>query len=123
LFPGRNKTSQFFTFSRSAPVRDLRPELRRGPADEAAQVDRLVRQLLGGDPDALEFIAFHLRADTVAGVFAINRGKEVRAAMKLIAAGVPVAAEELTDKSVDLRRLVRRVPTQLRPRIAYPSGA
>jgi 3-phenylpropionate/trans-cinnamate dioxygenase ferredoxin reductase subunit len=75
-----------------------------------------------GDPDALEFIAFHLRADTVAGVFAINRGKEVRAAMKLIAAGVPVAAEELTDESVDLRRLVRRAPTQLRPQIAYRSG-
>jgi 3-phenylpropionate/trans-cinnamate dioxygenase ferredoxin reductase component len=75
-----------------------------------------------GDPDAPEFIAFHLRADTVAGVFAINRGKEVRAAMKLIAAGVPVAAEELTDESVDLRRLVRRAPTQLRPQIAYRSG-
>jgi len=27
---------------------------------------------------------------------------------------------ELIDESVDLRRLARRTPTQLRPRIAYP---
>jgi 3-phenylpropionate/trans-cinnamate dioxygenase ferredoxin reductase subunit len=66
-------------------------------------------------------LVFHLRGGAVAGVFAINRGKEVRAAMKLIAAGVPVTAEELMDESVDLRRLVRRAPTQLRPRIAYPA--
>jgi hypothetical protein len=56
----------------------------------------------------------------VTGVFAINRGKEVRAAMKLISAAVPVTADELMDESADLRRLVRRVPTQLRPRVAYP---
>jgi 3-phenylpropionate/trans-cinnamate dioxygenase ferredoxin reductase subunit len=72
-----------------------------------------------GEREAFSFVAFHLRADTVAGVFAINRGKDVRAAMKLIAAGVPVTAEELMDESVDLRRLVRRAPTQLRPRVAY----
>jgi hypothetical protein len=40
--------------------------------------------------------------------------------MKLIAAGVPVTAEELMDKSVDLRRLARQAPAQLRPRIGYP---
>jgi len=73
-----------------------------------------------GERDASSFIAFHLHAGAVSGVFAINRGKEVRAAMKLIAAGVPVTAEELMDESVDLRHLVRRAPTQLRPRIAYP---
>jgi 3-phenylpropionate/trans-cinnamate dioxygenase ferredoxin reductase subunit len=72
-----------------------------------------------GEREAFSFVAFHLRADTVAGVFAINRGKDVRAAMKLIAACVPVTAEELADESVDLRRLVRRAPTQLRPRVAY----
>jgi 3-phenylpropionate/trans-cinnamate dioxygenase ferredoxin reductase subunit len=74
-----------------------------------------------GEREAFSFAAFHLRAGTVAGVFAINRGKDVRAAMKLIAAGVPVTAEELMDESVDLRRLVRRGPTQLRPRVAYPA--
>jgi 3-phenylpropionate/trans-cinnamate dioxygenase ferredoxin reductase subunit len=73
-----------------------------------------------GERGALSFIAFHLCGDTVSGVFAINRGREVRAAMKLIAAGVPVTAEELMDESVDLRRLVRRAPTQLRPRVPYP---
>jgi 3-phenylpropionate/trans-cinnamate dioxygenase ferredoxin reductase subunit len=75
---------------------------------------------LRGDRDAPSFISFHLRGATVTGVFAINRGKEVRAAMKLISAAVPVTADELTDDSADLRRLVRRVPTQLRPRVAYP---
>jgi 3-phenylpropionate/trans-cinnamate dioxygenase ferredoxin reductase subunit len=73
-----------------------------------------------GERDAFSFIAFHLRAGTVSGAFAINRGKDVRAAMKLIAAGVPVTAEELMDESVDLRRLVRQTPTQLRPRVGYP---
>lgn len=75
---------------------------------------------LRGDRDALSFISFHLRGATVAGVFAINRGKEVRAAMKLISAAVPVTAEELMDESADLRHLVRRVPTPLRPRVAHP---
>ena len=73
-----------------------------------------------GERDAFSFIAFHLRAGTVSGAFAINRGKDVRAAMKLIAAGVAVTAEELMDKSVDLRRLARQAPAQLRPRIGYP---
>ena len=73
-----------------------------------------------GERDAFSFIAFHLRAGTVSGAFAINRGKDVRAAMKLIAAGVPVTAEELMDKSVDLRHLARQAPAQLRPRIGYP---
>jgi 3-phenylpropionate/trans-cinnamate dioxygenase ferredoxin reductase subunit len=75
---------------------------------------------LRGDRDAPSFLSFHLSGATVTGVFAINRGKEVRAAMKLISAAVPVTADELTDESADLRRLVRRVPTQLRPRVAYP---
>ena len=73
-----------------------------------------------GEREAFSFIAFHLRAGTVSGAFAINRGKDVRAAMKLIAAGVPVTAEELMDESVDLRRLVHQAPAQLRPRIGYP---
>jgi 3-phenylpropionate/trans-cinnamate dioxygenase ferredoxin reductase subunit len=66
-----------------------------------------------GDRDGLSFIAFHTHGETVAGVFAINRGKDVRAAMRLISAGVPVGAGELADESVDLRRLARRAPTQL----------
>jgi 3-phenylpropionate/trans-cinnamate dioxygenase ferredoxin reductase subunit len=73
-----------------------------------------------GERDAMSFIAFHLRGTTVSGVFAINRGRDVRAAMTLISASVPVDVGELIDESVDLRRLARRTPTQLRPRIAYP---
>jgi 3-phenylpropionate/trans-cinnamate dioxygenase ferredoxin reductase component len=74
-----------------------------------------------GDRDAFSFTAFHLRGQTVSGVFAINRGKDVRAAMKLIAAGLPAAADELMDESVDLRRLASQAPAQLRPRMAYPT--
>jgi 3-phenylpropionate/trans-cinnamate dioxygenase ferredoxin reductase subunit len=74
-----------------------------------------------GDRDALSFIAFHLHGMTVSGVFAINRGRDVRAAMTLISARVPIEVGELIDESVDLRRLARRTPTQLQPRIAYPT--
>jgi len=86
-------------------------------AGDVTEPDEVV---VRGDRDALSFISFHLRGATVAGVFAINRGREVRAAMKLISAAVPVSAEELMDESADLRRLVRRIPTQLQPRAAYP---
>lgn len=85
-------------------------------AGDITDPDELV---VRGDRDSLEFTAFHLRAQAVSGVFAINRGKDVRAAMKLIAAGLPVSADELMDESVDLRRLARQAPTQLRRRIAY----
>lgn len=74
-----------------------------------------------GDQNTLSFISFHLRGKAVCGVFAIDRGKEVRAAMKLISGGLPVTADELMDESVDLRQLVRQAPTALRPRVAAPT--
>lgn len=65
--------------------------------------------ILRGDRDALSFAAFHMRGNRVAGVFAVNRGKEVRAGMKLIEADIPVDAGDLLDESVDLRKLAKRV--------------
>ncbi|SNQ45859.1 conserved hypothetical protein [Frankia canadensis] len=79
-------------------------------AGELGAADEVV---LRGDRESSSFAAFHLRAGTVAGVFAIGRGRDVRAAMKLIAGRVAVDADELGDESVDLRQLARRTPTPL----------
>ncbi|WGL50789.1 FAD-dependent oxidoreductase [Nocardioides sp. BP30] len=65
--------------------------------------------IVRGDRDSASFAAFHLHGDRVAGVFAVNRGRDVRAGMKLMEADVPVSADELMDESVDLRRLAKRV--------------
>jgi hypothetical protein len=40
-------------------------------------------------------------------VVALDRGRDIIAARKLIAAGVQVSAAALSDESVDLRRLAR----------------
>lgn len=53
------------------------------------------------------FARFALTQGRVRGIVALNRGKDVLAAKKLIAAGVEVSADELRDESVDLKRLAR----------------
>jgi 3-phenylpropionate/trans-cinnamate dioxygenase ferredoxin reductase subunit len=68
----------------------------RGPDDET-----VVR---GSVPDR-RFAVFSLSGGTVRSVFALNRGRDVIAGRRLIAAGVSVRAEELRDESVNLRRL------------------
>ncbi|MEV1295484.1 FAD-dependent oxidoreductase [Pseudonocardia sp. NPDC049635] len=60
-----------------------------------------------GDRDGREFSAFHVRDGLVRGVFAINRGRDVRAAMRLISGDVVVDSEALADPDTDLRRLAR----------------
>jgi 3-phenylpropionate/trans-cinnamate dioxygenase ferredoxin reductase subunit len=65
--------------------------------------------ILRGDREALSFSAFHMRGDRVAGVFAVNRGRDVRAGMKLMEVDVPVETGDLLDESVDLRKLAKRV--------------
>ncbi|MHA3701112.1 NAD(P)/FAD-dependent oxidoreductase [Jatrophihabitans sp. YIM 134969] len=64
--------------------------------------------VLRGDRDDASFAAFHLCAGRVVGVFAVNRGRDVRAGMALIDARMPVDAGVLADESVDLRKLARR---------------
>ena len=77
----------------------------------AGTVDASDEIVVRGERDSWEFAAFHVRDGAVRGAFAINRGREVRAAMKLIAAGVPVDRDALADPSTDLRKLVRARPT------------
>jgi 3-phenylpropionate/trans-cinnamate dioxygenase ferredoxin reductase subunit len=75
-------------------------------AGDLGQSDEVI---LRGDRDGLSFAAFHMRGSHVAGVFAVNRGKEVRAGMKLMEADIPVDTSDLLDESIDLRKLARRV--------------
>ncbi|MEN2742511.1 FAD-dependent oxidoreductase [Microbacterium sp. X-17] len=63
--------------------------------------------ILRGDPADDAFSALHVRDSRVVGAFAIDVGRDVRGAMALIAADVPVSAEALADPTVDLRRLAR----------------
>jgi 3-phenylpropionate/trans-cinnamate dioxygenase ferredoxin reductase subunit len=64
--------------------------------------------IIRGELDELCFAAFHMQAGRVAGVFAVNRGRDVRAGMKLIEGEVSVGADEILDESLDLRKLARR---------------
>jgi 3-phenylpropionate/trans-cinnamate dioxygenase ferredoxin reductase component len=58
-----------------------------------------------GDRDGFDFSAFYLRDGVLVGVVAVNRGREVRAAVRLIESRAVVAPEELADQSVDLRKI------------------
>ncbi len=62
--------------------------------------------VLRGAEDSSSFTAFHLREGVLSGVFAINGGRDVRGAMRLIASGQQLDAASLADPSVDLRHLV-----------------
>ncbi|MBB3043421.1 NADPH-dependent 2,4-dienoyl-CoA reductase/sulfur reductase-like enzyme [Nocardioides soli] len=54
------------------------------------------------------FCAFHIRHGRLVGTFAINRGRDVRVAMRMMESGVAVVPAELADTSNDLRRVVAR---------------
>jgi 3-phenylpropionate/trans-cinnamate dioxygenase ferredoxin reductase component len=58
-----------------------------------------------GDRDGFDFSAFYLRDGVLVGVVAVNRGREVRAAVRLIESRAVVAPDELADQSVDLRKI------------------
>ncbi|MFR9803905.1 NAD(P)/FAD-dependent oxidoreductase [Pseudonocardia sp. RS010] len=73
----------------------------------AGMLDASVDVVIRGDRDGWDFSAFHVRDGVVRGVFAVNRGREVRAAMRLIAAGVVVDPAALADPTTDLRKLPR----------------
>ncbi|NMH97003.1 FAD-dependent oxidoreductase [Pseudonocardia acidicola] len=61
-----------------------------------------------GRPDEASFVRFGLRGGRVVSVLGLDRGPEVMAGRRLVQSGVPVAADQLRDESVELRRLVRR---------------
>lgn len=58
-----------------------------------------------GDPEAARFVAFYLRDRRVVAAFAVDRGRDLRRAQKLIDAGLPVHGAALADEGVDLREL------------------
>lgn len=61
-----------------------------------------------GDLAACRGSAFYLVDGRLEGVVGLNRPRDVRAAMRLIAAGARVDPGELADEGVDLRELARR---------------
>jgi 3-phenylpropionate/trans-cinnamate dioxygenase ferredoxin reductase subunit len=61
--------------------------------------------VIRGDPGGTSWLAFHLVDGRVRGVLGLNRGRDIRAATRLIERGTLVRAGELADESVDLRRV------------------
>ena len=68
-------------------------------ADEFASRGRLGEQ---------PYACFGLRGGRVAGAVAVDDSASVRAARRMIDRGITVSAAELADRSVDLRRLIKR---------------
>lgn len=58
-----------------------------------------------GDPESTAFCAFYHRDGVLHGALGINRPREVRAAMRLIAKGARVDVRELAEEGRDLRKL------------------
>lgn len=67
--------------------------------------DRLV---LRGDLEARRFSGFYFDAGRLRGAVGVNRPRDVRAAMRLLAADGSVDPDELADEDVDLRELAKR---------------
>ncbi|UQB93099.1 MULTISPECIES: NAD(P)/FAD-dependent oxidoreductase [Mycobacterium] len=62
-------------------------------------------RLLRGDMSDSSFSVIYLRDGRISCIVAVNRPRDVRAAMKLIEQGRVVNPAELTDETIDLRRL------------------
>lgn len=58
-----------------------------------------------GDPDSLEFSAFHLKDGVLIGAVGINKRRDVRMAMSLIDKQMSPDAAMLSDPAVDLRQV------------------
>ena len=58
-----------------------------------------------GDPDSTSYCAFYHRGGVLHGALGINRPREIRAAMRLIAKGAPVDPRHLAEEGRDLRKL------------------
>ena len=63
------------------------------------------RMVVRGSLDERRFVAFYLKQSRIEAVVALNRGKDLRRAMPLIAARTVVDPTTLGDESVDLRTL------------------
>jgi 3-phenylpropionate/trans-cinnamate dioxygenase ferredoxin reductase component len=68
-----------------------------------------------GSLEDRDVLVMHLRRSRVVGAVALNRGRDLRRAMTLIRAGVPVEPAALADDSVDLRTLALRGGITPRP--------
>lgn len=63
--------------------------------------------IIRGSVDDRDFIAFYTRNGIVQAAFGLNRGRDVRAAKRLIAAGVAPPPAQLADPDVNLRQLLK----------------
>ena len=60
-----------------------------------------------GSIDERNFVAFYLSSGVLRAALGINQGREVRRAMRLIAARATPDPDQLRDETLDLRRLTR----------------
>ena len=60
-----------------------------------------------GDPASGQFIVFYLKGGKIDGAAAINQGRDVRMAKRMMTAGITVAASDLADESVKLQKLLK----------------
>jgi 3-phenylpropionate/trans-cinnamate dioxygenase ferredoxin reductase subunit len=70
-----------------------------------SQWDRFV---VRGDLAQRDFLGFYLKDGRISAAVAINRGKDLRLAMRLIEAQLPVDPNVLADEAVKLRTLLPR---------------
>lgn len=61
-----------------------------------------------GDPAGGAFITFYLKNGAIYGAVAVNQGRDIRFARRLMQAGARVTAAELADPSVKLQALLKR---------------
>lgn len=74
----------------------------------AGHRDRWDRLVVRGNPALRDFVGFYVRAGVVHAAVAVNRPRDLRRAIPLIASMTPVTPEELADERVDLRDLAAR---------------
>lgn len=60
-----------------------------------------------GDPATGTFITFYLRAEQVVGAIAVNNGRDVRFAKRLMQAGKQVSAADLANPDIKLQALLK----------------
>lgn len=63
--------------------------------------------IVRGSLDARDFVAFYVNGPHLVAATAMNRGKEISIARRLIERKIPVEAEQLRDEDVALRSLLR----------------
>jgi 3-phenylpropionate/trans-cinnamate dioxygenase ferredoxin reductase subunit len=74
--------------------------------------DQLV---IRGSIEERKFLAFFMREGRVTAVCALNRGKDLRRAIPLVASRQQVESAQLSDEGVDLRDIIRMSPSASSP--------